>query len=96
MLSKKAALTGLAVLGLIVGLGVSMVTWGSPGEDTYCNSIQNQIKANQSFSGSVACYPPGEMDVNVSDKVGENTEIRCVCRIIDESGVSIFPVAVSN
>ncbi|MFT4892363.1 MAG: hypothetical protein ACI8Z7_000135 [Candidatus Nanohaloarchaea archaeon] len=86
----------IGVLGLVVGLGASVLLQSQGGESTYCNSIQQQIKANQSFTGSVACYPPGEMEVNVSDKVDENTELRCVCRIVDESGISIFPVAVSN
>lgn len=92
----KMIIATAAVAGLTIGLIGSFAIADSSGS-SYCDSIQQQIKANQSFNGSAACYPPGVIDVNISDKVDENTDLRCVCRIIDSSGnTQILPVAVSR
>jgi hypothetical protein len=45
-------------------------------DSSYCSSIEEDIRQNRSFNGSVACYPPGVLDANVSDRVEENTELR--------------------
>jgi hypothetical protein len=95
MISKDVLLALIALTGILTGLVFSGVFLSDSGS-SYCNSVEQQIKANQTFNGSVACYPPGVMDVNLSDRVSENTDHRCTCRIIDDSGVRIFPIAESN
>lgn len=94
MYSKNNVLLLLGALGLVTGMAVSSIA----GEDrgTYCQDIQNEIKENQSFQGSVACYPPGAINVNLSQKVEDNSELKCVCRMIDDSDTGIFPVVRSN
>lgn len=92
----RVIIAAAAIVGLTIGL-IGSFAVNDSSDSSYCNSIQQQIKANQSFNGSAACYPPGVIDVNVSDKVDENTDLRCVCRIIDSSGnIQILPVAVSR
>lgn len=66
----------VAVAGLAAGLLAFQFTTGS----SYCTEIEQGIQQNKSFNGSVACYPPGVLNVNVSDEVDDRTEIRCVCR----------------
>ena len=92
-MNKNIVFILIGVIGLIIGLFLSGT--GQQG-GAYCDSIEQQIQQNRSFNGSAACYPPGVLDVNVSDRIEENANIRCVCRIIDRSGTRIFPVAVSN
>lgn len=94
MYSKNNVLVAIGVLGLVIGVVASSV----PGEDTsaYCQSIEQELKQNQSFQGSVACYPPGAINVNLSQKVEDNSELKCVCRMIDDSDTGIFPVVRSN
>lgn len=90
---KNKHLVVLGLLGILIGLGLSSFMQS---DDTYCNSIEQQLKENRSFNGSIACYEPGTLDANVSDRVEENADLKCVCRIIDRSGIRLFPVAVSN
>ncbi|PSH02350.1 MAG: hypothetical protein BRC26_01005 [Nanohaloarchaea archaeon QH_8_44_6] len=95
MKKQNLIVVSVAILGLLIGLTSSFHLKDEP-DSTYCDSLQQQIKSNQSFNGSVACYPPGVIDVNISDKVDKNTNLRCVCRIISSSGTQIFPIAVSK
>lgn len=84
----------LAIAGFLLGIAVSS---SYQGQNTgYCTTVEQQIKANQSFSGSVGCYKPGKIEANISEKVEQNADLRCVCRIIDSSGIRIFPVAFSR
>ncbi|PSG99421.1 MAG: hypothetical protein BRC29_04865 [Nanohaloarchaea archaeon SW_7_43_1] len=95
MKKRNLIVVGAAILGLLIGLVGSFHLNDEP-DSRYCDSLQQQIKSNQSFDGSAACYPPGVIDVNISDKVDKNTDLRCVCRIISSSGTRIVPVAVSK
>lgn len=70
---------GALVVGLSVGFAAVLLL--PPGEKTgECGKIEKGINQNKSFNGSVACYPPGVLKVNLSEKVEENTEVQCVCR----------------
>lgn len=91
---KETYLILIAVAGIALGLGASFLTQSSG--NTYCQGIEKDLQQNRSFNGSIACYPPGVLNANVSEQVDENTEHRCTCRIIDRSGVRLFPIAVSN
>ena len=91
-LDRNTVYIVVALLGVFVGLGVSSVG----GDESYCNSIEQGIQENRSFNGSIGCYPPGVIDANLSDRVQNASELRCVCRVIDRNGVRIFPVAMSN
>ena len=92
-MNKNTLFLLIGITGLLTGFFLSGI---GQQDETYCDSIEQQIQQNRSFNGSVACYPPGVLDVNVSDRIEENTELKCVCRIIDRSGTRLFPVAVSN
>lgn len=96
MINKQVVAVLIALAGILTGLALSSAFMSGNGESDYCNSVEQQIKANQTFNGSVACYPPGVMDVNLSEKVSDNTDHRCTCRIIDDSGIRIFPIVESN
>lgn len=90
--SKLLALIGIA--GFIAGITVSAL--GQTQEDPYCNSVEQEVENNQSFNGSIACYPPGAIEANLSEQVEGNADLRCVCRIIDSSGIKILPIAFSR
>jgi hypothetical protein len=88
----------LVIIGL-AGVLTGVVLSGALQDDdsnNYCNSVEQQIKSNQSFNGSVACYPPGVIEANVSDDIQNRTDLRCVCRIIDDSGISLYPIVTSQ
>lgn len=93
-MKKEHIYVALGILGIMSGLFLSGFLQQS--EATYCESIEQKLHQNRSFNGSIGCYPPGVLDANVSERVRENAELKCVCRIIDRSGIRLFPVAVSN
>lgn len=80
----------VAALGLISGLGIASLVQ-SP-ESSYCKSMEQKLVKNQNFTGSLSCYPPGVIDVNLSDKVENNTRLRCVCRNRINEKVHLFPI----
>lgn len=85
--------TALGIAGILTGF---MLAGTVQNDSSYCQSMEQQIEQERNFTGSIGCYPPGVLDVNVSDRVEENAELKCVCRIIDRSGTRLFPIAVSN
>ena len=86
----------LAIVGL-AGLALGFFAADLTQQDgSYCGTIEQDLKENRSFNGSIACYPPGVLDANISDRVAEGADHRCTCRIIDRSGIRLFPIAVSN
>ncbi|MFB6209204.1 MAG: hypothetical protein ABEJ56_03625 [Candidatus Nanohaloarchaea archaeon] len=92
-MKKQVALAALAFIGFGAGfLGQNLVSSGS----SYCSSIEDEARQQQKFNGSIGCYPPGVLEVNLSEKVNESSRLRCVCRKIDESGSTLYPVTVSD
>lgn len=93
-IDRKVLFVAAGIAGIVVGALMA----GAVQQDStsYCQQIEQDLRDNRSFNGSIGCYPPGVLDANVSDRVEENADLRCVCRIIDRSGIRLFPVAVSN
>ncbi|MFB6241379.1 MAG: hypothetical protein ABEJ36_01080 [Candidatus Nanosalina sp.] len=93
-MNEKQFLALMAAAGLFAGFLAFNLTGN--GEDTYCQRIEQDIQANQTFNGSVACYPPGVLKVNLSEKVEQNTELRCVCRKSHRGDIQYFPITVTQ
>lgn len=94
---KIAAVFLSAVLGLSMGLGASQ-SMDTPvqEEESYCNSIESQVMEERNISGTLACFEPGLVQVNLSEKVENNSELRCVCRQEYGDLEQIIPISVSN
>lgn len=88
-MDNRNFLAGMLLLGTVIGLSASYLVGSSPSE---CKKVQEEIRAGQNFTGSVSCYPPGTLDVNVSDQVEEDAELKCVCRKINDDQVQLFPI----
>lgn len=94
---KIAAIFLSAVLGLSLGLAVSQsMEAGTQNEQSYCNSIESQVMEERNISGTLACFEPGLVQVNLSEKVKNNSELRCVCRQEYGDLEQIIPISVSN
>jgi len=79
----------IALAGVAIGLAGSYLNYS---QSTQCEEIEQQIKQQQKFNGSLACYPPGVLDVNVSDQVEERAKLDCVCRKVNNGNVQLFPI----
>ena len=80
--------------GLLVGvLGSSMMT-----EDkiSSCEKAERAIKNQSNLDGAIACFPPGAIDINQSDRVEQGTELECVCRRSHEGKVQFWNINRAN
>lgn len=95
---KKIAVVFLSVvLGLSFGFAVSQsMETESQDKESYCNSIESQVMEERNISGTLACFEPGLVQVNLSEKVKNNSELRCVCRQEYGDLEQIIPISVSN
>ncbi|MFB6144468.1 MAG: hypothetical protein ABEJ98_04115 [Candidatus Nanohaloarchaea archaeon] len=85
-------LAAVALAGLLVCAAAFQLSQG----DSYCERIADGIRQNQTFNGTVACYPPGEADVNVSDAIENRTALKCVCEKSYMGETSIFTINVAD
>lgn len=82
----------VAAAGLLVGVAGFQLTQ----QKGYCQKLADQIRQNRTFNGTIACYPPGKIDVNVSEPVENRTELKCVCRKNFMGEISIFTINVAS
>lgn len=92
-MNSRVFFVSMIILGIATGLSASYISQTSAGK---CEKVQEDIRAGQNFTGTVTCYPPGVLDVNISDQVENSTELKCVCRKINGEEVQIFPILYSN
>lgn len=64
-----------ALAGLLVGAALYVY---QPASQGYCKSLENDIRNNKTFNGTVACFPPGTPGINTTG-ISNDTELRCVC-----------------
>lgn len=83
----------MAAAGIAIGFAASTLVGGG---QTECKEIEEGIRANQSFPGTVACFPPGALDINASSQVSNLTEAKCVCRRSFEGEVQYFLIKVAS
>lgn len=96
MRSNVVALLGVVSAGLAAGVLLSVQSTPVDGVSGECEALEQEIRANQSFNGSLQCYPPGVIDVNLSEEIDERTELQCVCRNVYRGEERIFPVTRSQ
>ncbi|QGA80113.1 hypothetical protein LC1Nh_0209 [Candidatus Nanohalobium constans] len=61
-------------------------------KQSYCEKTEAAIKQNTSLSGAIACFEPGTVEFNLSDKVEESAELKCVCRRSSEGEVQFWAI----
>lgn len=85
-------LATVAVAGLLVGAAAFHLAQ----KDGYCERVSQDIRQNSSFNGTIACYPPGQADLNISDAVENRTTLKCVCEKSYMGETSIFTINVAD
>ncbi len=96
MRSSVVAVLGVVSAGLVVGVLLSVQSTPVDSVSGECEALEQEIKANQSFNGSLQCYPPGVIDVNLSEQIDQRTELQCVCRNVYRGEERVFPVTRSQ
>lgn len=77
------------VAGLSAGYGVSIYQEGG---QSYCKAVEEGVRQNQSFQGTVDCFEPGVIPVNVSEDIQNRSDLECVCRHSSNGDVRLFPI----
>jgi len=96
MRSSAVAVLGVVSAGLAVGVLLSVQSTPADSASGECEALEQEIRANQSFNGSLQCYPPGVIDVNLSEEIDERTEVQCVCRNVYRGEERVFPITRSQ
>jgi len=98
MEQKLKSLIVLAVIfGMVIGFASSdVLTEKTESTQSYCNQVESDVKENKSLNGTLACFEPGLIEVNLSDKVEENSELKCICRHEYRGVEQLIPISISN
>lgn len=95
MFSMDKKLVLMVLVAAAFSLGVTAVYVSTPsGEE--CDGIAQTYENNESFDGTMSCYPPGVLDVDTSETVEERTSTKCICRGVSNGQIRIFNIAVAN
>ncbi|MFB6204400.1 MAG: hypothetical protein ABEJ75_02010 [Candidatus Nanohaloarchaea archaeon] len=84
----------VAVIGLVAGVATASFTMKD--EQKYYNRVEDRIMQNKTFNGTVDCFSPREINVNVSEKVENAADVRAICRHSYRGNVQWFTIAFSN
>lgn len=92
--TRKIAIILLAgVLGLSTGFAASQL---QDTKEPYCDRIESQVMEERNISGNLACFEPGLVQINLSEEVENNSELRCVCRHEYRGIEQLIPISFSN
>lgn len=92
MKSKKILIIAAVFSGLVIGAVVSM----SIDTRDKCEKTEQAIRDESNVSGALACFQPGTIEVNLSERVEEGAELECVCRRSINGTVQLWPISKSN
>ncbi|MFB6158415.1 MAG: hypothetical protein ABEJ95_02005 [Candidatus Nanohalobium sp.] len=92
-MNRKTGLAAVSLIGLIAGV---MAAQSLPDRATKCAETEAAIENNSSIRGAVACFPPGVIGVNRTEKVEEKSELECVCRRSWKGNIQIWAVSRTN
>lgn len=67
------------ILGLIVGISISTF-YSQQSTTSKCEKVENAVNNSSNFTGAIACFPPGVVDIDSSKTIENRTEVECVCR----------------
>jgi|GEM_PF-2349160 len=91
-LNRKTFLVLMMLFGVIVGLFTANALVQDEKE---CREMEDDIRSEQNFDGTVACHPPGAIDANLSQELEDRTDLKCVCRMTYHDSTRIWPIVTS-
>jgi hypothetical protein len=96
MKRKTLVIAAALTSGLVVGGAASYsIEKQEISSRNYCANVEQGIEENMS-EGFINCYPPGVIGVNLSDKVSESADVKCVCRKKIGERIQMLTFTTSN
>jgi hypothetical protein len=86
----------LIVLAVTVGLSIGYAASFSLDGENKCEKTEKTIKQKSNISGAYACFEPGVIEVNLSERVEENAQLECVCRRSINGNVVLEAITRAN
>ena len=86
----------LIILAVTIGLSVGYAASFSLDTKGKCEKTEQTIKQNSNISGAYACFEPGVIEVNLSERVEENAQLECVCRRSINGNVVLEAITRAN
>jgi len=90
MESFQKLLIAAVVIGLVSGMSISI--YYSEDSASKCEKTEKAIKNQSNVTGAVACFPPGVIDLNQTDRVQQGSNLECVCRRSFEGAVQLWAI----
>lgn len=90
-MDRNVFLALMVISGFLIGLASFHVTQ-SGDQGRYCDRIADNIRSNQSFNGTISCYPPNGFSINESGEVENQTDLQCICRRGFNGNEQIFTI----
>lgn len=96
-LQKRIAIVIVATVAgtALGGTAAHQISGDKMDERKYCQTVEEGIQSNMS-QGFINCYPPGVLNVNLSQQVEENSQTRCTCRRKIGQSVQTITFTTSN
>jgi hypothetical protein len=96
-MKRQAAIAAIALVTGVVAGGVLAYSMNQEKADarSYCEVVEQGIEENMS-DGFISCYPPGVLNVSLSEDVEDKSEVECVCRKKVGETVQTLKFATSN
>ena len=85
-------ITVTAILGFLIG---GIAAYLSTEDERECQAMEDEIREGQTFDGTVSCYPPGAVEVDLSEELEDRTDLKCVCQIIQDERTRTLPIVTS-
>jgi len=90
---KTLALVLAVTSGIIIGFASS--SYLDEGKSK-CEKTEETIRQDSNLSGAIACFEPGVISVNLSDRVEEGSELECVCRRSYKGNIQLWAINSAN
>jgi hypothetical protein len=86
----------LIVTAVLLGLVIGAAASSSTSTQEHCERTELVIKEESNLSGALACFPPGVIEYDASERIEEGSELECVCRHSLEGNVRLFAINRAN
>lgn len=86
----------LVVAAVFSGLAIGAVASMSFDTRDKCEKTEQAIRDESNISGALACFQPGTIEVNLSERVEEGAELECVCRRSINGTVQLWPISKAS
>lgn len=92
-MDSRVYLVAMVLAGVLIG---SIAAFNTADQTSNCKQLESQLEQSKNFTGSIACFPPGVLEINESEEVQNRTESYCTCRNTINDTTRLFNIRVAR